>query len=400
MPATALIRFTQGANTDVAGKAVLGDYEDFSAITVTNGDNTDVVEWTIYLLDAPPDSVSFPMGSNPQVLATAVTATPTTNFTPDADGTWRIMLEVRDALGAVDRDIRCFGIPDARGFVRPPYQKGPDPLPVELPIIISELPRPIKPDEQNYGLNERGWAGDRVSGQLEQFFEEYADNPFQLVSSTPFSATVGQPPLYVVDLPTIGGAATLNLPLTPRTGYTVQIFAIGPRAAAQRLTVAPSGGGNIGSFTSLILLGDSSIKLIHRGSNQWAIIGGKHEIIERTIVGGSQNTDTTGWTVVGTMELNLSDFLNTGSTIVWRAIAQTTNVLDPAQMRLFNVTTAAEVVGSVLNFGAVTPALQQATVSLPAGSNLYEAQLRLTVTGSPNRAICYQAQAVVDDFQA
>jgi hypothetical protein len=119
MAATALIHFAQGAHTDDAGKAVLGEHGDFSLVTVTNDNNADVVSWQIALLDAPADSAAFAPGSQPQILAQASNNSPTIGFTPDVAGTYRVMLEVRDAAENVDRDIRCFGIPDARGFVRP-----------------------------------------------------------------------------------------------------------------------------------------------------------------------------------------------------------------------------------------------------------------------------------------
>src|SRR5262245_53470249 len=108
--ATALIQFTQGLATDVAGKAVIGTFGDFSAVTVDNGDNTGVVSWVIYLLDAPSDSTTYPPAAQPQILAQAVDNTPTTTFTPDVAGSYRVMLEVTDAGGSIDRDIRCFGV--------------------------------------------------------------------------------------------------------------------------------------------------------------------------------------------------------------------------------------------------------------------------------------------------
>lgn len=270
MAATALILFTQGANTDAAGKAVLGDYGDFSAVTVTNGDNTDVVSWVIYLLDAPPDSVTFAPASQPQILAQAVDNTPTVAFTPDVAGTYRVMLEVTDALGSIDRDIRCFAIPDERGFVRPPYQQNPEPLPTELPVIITLDPRPIKPDEQNYGTNVRGWAGNGTAGQLDAFFRRYGDLPFQVVAVTPFTATDLDPPLHLVDSNTIGAGATFNLPLTPRTGFVARIAVLG--SPGDLVTIEAQGGGTVGDGAPLELRGGKGVSLVHQGSDNWAIL--------------------------------------------------------------------------------------------------------------------------------
>lgn len=399
MAATALIKFTQGGNTDVPGKAVLGDFEDFSAVSVTNGNNLNVVEWTIYMLDAPPDSVTYATGSNPQVLATAVSNTPSTTFTPDVSGSYRIMLEVRDGLAQVDRDIRVFGIPDAEGNVRPPYQKGPDPLPVALPIIIAELPRPIKPDEQNYGTNARGWAGDRVTGQLEQFFEQHRELPFRNVVVTPFSAGLRQQPLYLVDLPTIGSSAVFNLPLSPRNGYVVRIVTLGAPNIARRLSVVPAGGGAIMSFSSVEMLGEADAEFVHTGGNNWVARGGQHISLERTIVGGVATTDLTTWVAIGAISINPADFLNIANTASWRVVAFTTNAADPTEVRLFNVTAASVVAGSTLSFNGLLPVQQTASISLVAGANIYEAQMRLSVTGAPHLAVCTQAEFILDSYQ-
>lgn len=264
--ATALILFTQGANTDVAGKAVLGEVNE--AVTVTNGSNTGVVSWKLYLLDAPPDSATFPPGSQPQILAQAVDNTPTVDFTPDVPGTYRIMLEVTDASSIVDRDIRCFGIPDARGFVRPPYQQNPEPLPLQLPGIITREPRPIKPDEQNYGANVRGWSGNGDAGQLDAFFRRYADLPSTTVTSTPYSATEADAPLLLIDTSSIGGPATVNLPLSPRIGFVARIATLG---AGFAVTIQAQGGGEVGGVPSLQIRG-GGIVLIHDGGNEWALL--------------------------------------------------------------------------------------------------------------------------------
>ena len=261
--AVALILFTQGANTDVAGKAVLGEVAE--PVTVTNGNNAGVVSWKIYLLDAPSESATFPAASQPQILAQAVDNTPTVVFTPDVPGTYRCMLEVTDGTGAVDRDIRCFGVPDFYGFVKPPYQQNPEPLPVALPGLITAEPRPIKPDEQNYGSNVRGWAGNGGASQLDSFFQKHADLPFQTVGTTPFTATESQAPLHVVDLTTIGGAATFNLPLSPRVGFVSRVAVQGTGFS---VTIAPQGGGAIDGNATLALSA-GGVFLVHIGSNQW-----------------------------------------------------------------------------------------------------------------------------------
>jgi hypothetical protein len=269
--ATALIQFTQGANSDSPGKAVLGAFGDFSDVTVSNGDNTGVVSWTIYLLDVPSDSVLYGRTDLPLILAQAVDNTPTAVFTPDVAGTYRVMLDVTSDDN-IDRDIRCFGIPDSRGFVRPPYQAGPDPLPIALPVIITQDPRPIKPDEQNYGFNVRGWAGSGGGSQLDDFLERHADLPFLVVDLPDYVAAALEAPLYVVDMPTIGVPTTFTLPASPREGFVVRIAVLGTSNPGLALTVGAQNGGFIGSATTLEVLGDSGLILVHRALDSWIIL--------------------------------------------------------------------------------------------------------------------------------
>lgn len=269
--ATALIQFQQGAHTDAAGKAVLGVHGEFSTVEVTNGDNTGVVSWKVYVLDAPPDSVAFPPEDLPVVLAQAASSTPSATFEPDAAGTYRVMLEVVDNTAQVDRDIRCFGIPDARGFVRPPYQENPPPLPILLPSVISDGPRPVKPDEQNYGDNTRGWAGNGAAGQLDDFLRRYDDLPHEVVDTTPFTATASGAALYIVDLDAIGGSAAFTLPETPRVGFVVRI-AVLAGAPDDVATVSPANGGDVWDAPNVEILGNSTVVLVHRGGDDWVTL--------------------------------------------------------------------------------------------------------------------------------
>jgi len=168
MAATALIKITQGPNTDSGGVAVLGTVAD-GQVVVTNDDNTDVVSWEIYLYDVPPGS-----GLSIGLLASAATSTPMANFTPDVDGSYRIGVIVTGPGGTTDTDYRVFGIPfsTGRGMIAPPYQKLPDPL----PVLGSGEPGE-KPDEMNFGSQARGWAGDNTSSRklLHQLVKEVND---------------------------------------------------------------------------------------------------------------------------------------------------------------------------------------------------------------------------------
>lgn len=382
--ATALIKFTQGS-PGTAGQAFEGTVAG-GLVSIANNVNTGVASWRITLLDVPPGS-AVAIG----VLASASNNTPAASFTPDVPGSYRIYLEVFDTAGftgIVDKDIRNFGIRNARGFIIPSYQKLPDPLPVTGSGLPGE-----KPDEQNYGGQLRGWAGNRTDGNLEQFFLQYDDLPFKLVTSTPFTAlATGQEPLYRVN---VSGAATFNLPSGARVGQRVQVLASG---TVTLLTVAPPGGQTIEGLSSVQAFGGSTSTFLYLGSNVWTMVSLVRDIYERTIVAAVEDTDQTGFTAVGSTALNPSDYLNTFTT-TWQAIVETTNVLDAAEIRLYNVTTAAVVASSTLSSASLTPTLVTASITLAAGLNIYEAQLRCQTTGAPNRATVKQAQIIISWYQ-
>jgi hypothetical protein len=384
MAATALIVFDQGG-PGTAGQAFSGSAG--SLVTISNDNNTDVTEWEITLLDVPPNSALVP-----GVLASAVSGTPSATFTPDVPGSYRIKMDLNSEE---DIDIRNFGVPNARGIITPPFQELPEPLPILGSGKVGE-----KPDEQNYGGQARGWTGDRSSGQMEQFFQTYDDLLFTLVTTTPYNAPAdNHKPLYVVDLDTIGGPATFNLPSGARTGQRFKVLSSG--SGTDILTVALPGSHSFqeGSTSVDILTGGTG-EFVFLGSISWLMLGVKYESYERSITAGVESTQQTGFSSIGTaIPLNPADFVNSGGTASFKAVLETTDAADAAEIRLFNLTTLSAVVGSVLSTTSLTPVLVSASVTLASGVNLYEAQLRLQTTGSPNRATCKQAQLEISWFQ-
>lgn len=390
MAAVALIVFDQGG-PGPAGQAFLGTVSG-GLVTITNDNNTDVLSWAITLLDVPAGS-----GLVPGVLATADSGVPTASFSPDVAGSYRIMLDVYEATGLtgiLNRDIRNFGINSVRNIIIPPYQKLPDPLPVTGSGLPGE-----KPNEQNYSGNTRGWAA-----QLTQFFLNYDDLAPFLVTSTPFtptiSLTVSDYPIYVVGLVSIGSDAVFNLPSTlVRAGQRFRVAA--EAGSTYKVTVTASGGQTINGQTTWKMLSGTTSEFLYIGSNRWIILGAKTDRYERTLVGGVEDTDQTGFVTIGSTVLDLDNFVNLpGGQVTWQAILETTDILDSAEIRLFNITGAAVVAGSVLSTASLTPVLVSTLLTLPvSGPNLYEAQLRLQTTGAPNRATCKQAQLIVDWLQ-
>jgi hypothetical protein len=142
---TALIKITQGAITDVPGRALKGVLAT-DDVVFSNGDDTGVVSWKYELLYVPPGSAIALTTQGPGI-------NPTFNMgPPDQEGSYRVRLTVADASGLEDVDIRVFTVPlPGIGFIAPPYQGLPLPLPREGPGA--------KPDELNFAGQPYGWDG-------------------------------------------------------------------------------------------------------------------------------------------------------------------------------------------------------------------------------------------------
>lgn len=110
--ANAQIRFTQGATVGTAGMALLGVTG--TAVTVSNGDDSNVVRWTFTVNDVPPTS-TVPIG----VAQTG--STPSWSFTPDVVDCYSITLETEDNLGVIRSDTRVFGVRRTSGRIVPPF---------------------------------------------------------------------------------------------------------------------------------------------------------------------------------------------------------------------------------------------------------------------------------------
>jgi hypothetical protein len=154
---SALIKFTQGANTDLAGRALQGDNSD--VVVVSNDDNTGVTHWKYELLYVPP-------GSAVPLVVQGPGATSTLTFgPPDISGSYRVRLTVTDSLSNTDIDIRnfCFAFP-AFGFVAPPFQGDPK----SLPLVGAGS----KPNEMNLDGQPYGWDGTQDTSLLYQALKQ------------------------------------------------------------------------------------------------------------------------------------------------------------------------------------------------------------------------------------
>lgn len=256
MAATALIKFTQGANTDIAGRAVLGTVAD-GVVTVTNGNNADVASWRIELLYAPPAS-ALVVG----VLTTGVSAVPAAAFTPDVSGCYRIRSTVWDSSGNSNVDIRNFGVPTLRGFVVPPYQMDPEPI-----------AHTLKADELNFGGQAFGWSGGTSTGLLETFFDTYTRKIFKSVVTAPYTASEFEADIYAVATNSMAAPCTLNLPV-PAVGQVIEVFDSENAAGTYNIRVAVPAGHTFsdGSPASIITVDSGHVVVAYAGGTVWFVL--------------------------------------------------------------------------------------------------------------------------------
>ena len=107
----------------------------------------------------------------------------------------------------------------------------------------------------------------------------------------------------------------------------------------------------------------------------------------------TQSTQLTGFATLSAFEFDPADF--TGSSLIeFRAIIETTNAADGAEIRLFNTNTLTAVTNSTLSTTNTTATLVTAdlTSDMAGSSTIYEVQLRLQTTGAPNTALCKRAE--------
>ncbi len=165
--ASALIDFSQGATNPPAGQAMIGVTG--TAVSIHNGTNSGIASWQIDLTWAPNGS-ALVAGT----LASSNSGnTPSATFTPDVSGSYRIALYVwalaNRAGPPADTDIRVVSVPEpAKGYIRPPLQIWPRPLP---PLASGSVG--AKPNEMNFDGRELGFVGNAADGLLDQQIKEW-----------------------------------------------------------------------------------------------------------------------------------------------------------------------------------------------------------------------------------
>ncbi len=401
MAAVASIKFDQadgsGSPAGEAHPAIFYFAPDLAknVVTITNGDNTDVESWKIELLYQPPDSALGAVPGTPVVLASATSPTPTIGFIMDApDGCYRIQLTVWDGSGVSDVDIRNVGVPNGRGIIIPPYQKLPDPL----PLLGTNLPGE-KADELNFNGQVYGWLGDSSEGLHHDIIRLRDDLPFVSVVTTPFTAKATQDaPFYLVNLTSLGTDSVFDMPVSGwRIGQRFRVQAYG--STDYKVTLNVPAGHTINGLSSFDFKPPNTAVLVYLGGTEWTLVGAKYDRYERNLVAGVENVQVIGFQSIGSSALlDPADFPN--SVFDWRVVIETTDGLDAAEIRLFNVTLGSAVAGTTLSTVNLIPThLQTLGITLELGPNLYSAQLWLQTTGSPNVATCRQAQILAKWMQ-
>jgi len=181
MALLAQIKFTQDEVSGEAGEAFLG------AVTLPvtteqdpGEESSDLIgSWVMTLLNAPAASGYSTL--TPLELGAADTDTPiTSSLVPDVPGSYRVRLRIWGLAGQVgpsSTDIRNFIVPEPKhGFVVPPYQQDPLPLPT-----IASGSATAKPNETNIGGNEYGWMGDGTDGLVATAIKKLDASNFDIV---------------------------------------------------------------------------------------------------------------------------------------------------------------------------------------------------------------------------
>lgn len=381
MAAVADLKFTQGPNTDTAGRAVVGTLTD-GVCNITNGDNTDIANWEIELLYTPPGSAVVPA-----VLATAVDNTPTASFTPDVPGCYRIRERVYDTFGVLNEDIRNFAVPNFRGIIIPPYQNDP------LPIDVS-----LKDDELNFGGQAFGWAGDRVVGLFEKYFETDRDLISVTVTATPFTAVAQEADVYLVDTTAIG-SSVFNLPAAARNGQAFLVADDKNDAYNNPIAVTVPAGDQFedGSTVRNVFANGALIQVMKVSGTQWRILKNTAQVVYLDLLASLTTTSNNGFTRVSSVLFN-PDSYPADTVFFFQAVMETSDASHAHDVQLYNLTTAS-VVSSPLSTASLLPSSETdelvAPTDLAAGDNLYELQHKMATGISPDAVTLSAARLLI-----
>lgn len=237
MPVTAAIKFMQGVTTDDPGRALIVVAS--TPVVMTNGDNTDVFDWTWEILTAPSAS-GIPTG------VIAAGAMSSASSTADVPGSYLVRLTVKDTVGNQAQDTRAFIVLEGSRRLIPPFRGDFNSL--------------------NYGGQTEGW-----DPAMEQWLH----------------ATDGKPPLVnattgsIVDIPSTDADTTSaeGIRFTNVVGPTVTGIASGyggrrlyVMAAAAAIILADEDAGS--AAANRIVTGTGGNVTLQFGSSAWLVYDG------------------------------------------------------------------------------------------------------------------------------
>ncbi len=168
MPASALLKFTQGATVGGDGRALVGVLT--TSVAISNVSNTSVASWQIEIAYVDPTSA---LAASPTIYAfNENSSTPSANFTPDVRRSYRWVLKVwsvPNRVGDPDSiDIRVFTVRELNGVIIPPGQVWPLPLPDPRTGDPT-----AKPPEMNFDGQLEGWHGTGTDGLMNQVLAKH-----------------------------------------------------------------------------------------------------------------------------------------------------------------------------------------------------------------------------------
>lgn len=145
-------------------------------------------------------------------------------------------------------------------------------------------------------------------------------------------------------------------------------------ADAGKVGVATATGG----FLFLAAVSDGATLKWNATGTTWEAGAKVNPTVLSVLAGPPVTHNSTGWKVVGTIAINPAQYAFTTTTVEY--LCSTTDIGTRAIMRLWNVTTAAQI-GTEQTSSSVSTTKVVEVISLTAGLNIYEVQMHSQTEG-------------------
>ena len=264
MTVSASIAFAQpgGGGTGVPGFAMIGAKS--LPVTVSNGNDSGVTQWTFAFIDVPRDS-SVPTG----IVQTG--ATPTYTFTPDQPGSYEVQITTTDGTTTAT-DTRVFIVPESTGQIMPAFEET---------SAMDNYPLTV-------GHNDRGWA------RAAEDWLRTLDTPLATLTSGPIALTSSN--AFIEFNGASGISATLPAAARPAIG-PLRRFYYFKNKTNQTNTILPAGADTIDGGASLVLTGTGAFAVLATdGISNWDVIAGTSDtILSGNVTGPVSSTKVVAW---------------------------------------------------------------------------------------------------------